>query len=99
MKHLRTLRLIALLAILAAGTALAATHDPDGDRYVGAGDKGPTKSVLPVETVEVITFEVMPAVHERVEDNTGRDVTYSYVIVQVGGDTMHVDPFRFNRIR
>jgi hypothetical protein len=97
MKHLRTLRLGALLAILAIGTAFAATHDPDGDRYVGAADRGPKKSVLPVETVEAITFEVMPEIHQRVEDNTGRTVTYSYVIVQVGGDTMHVDPFRFNR--
>ena len=97
MKYLRPLRLISLVAILAVGTALAATHDPDGDRYVGADDGGPKKSVLPVETVEAITFEVMPQVHQRVEDNTGRTVTYSYVIVQVGGDSMHVDPFRFNR--
>ena len=97
MQHLRPLRLIALLAILAAGSALAATHDPDGDRYVGAAGKGSKKSVLPVETVEAITFEVMPRVHQRVEDNTGRSVTYSYVIVQVGDESMHVDPFRFNR--
>jgi hypothetical protein len=97
MKHRRTLRLGALLAILATGTAFAAMHDPAGDRIVGAGDGGPTKSVIPVETVEAITFDVMPAVHQRVEDNTGRTVTYSYVIVRVGGDAMHVDPFRFNR--
>jgi len=97
MQRHRPLHLIALLTILLAGTALAATHDPDGDRYVGAGGKGPNKSVLPVETVEAITFEVMPRVHQRVEDNTGRSVTYSYVIVQVGDESMHVDPFRFNR--
>ena len=97
MKHPRTVRLLALLAILATGTALAATHDADGDRYVGAGDQGTTTSVLPVETVEAITFEVMPTIHERVETNSGRSITYSYVIVEVGGDEMYVDPFRFNR--
>jgi hypothetical protein len=97
MTYPRPLRLLSLLAILAAGSALAATHDPDGDRYVGAGDAGATESVLPVETVEAITFEVMPQIHQRVEDQTGRTVTYSYVIVQVGGDSMRIDPFRFNR--
>ncbi|MDF1521658.1 MAG: hypothetical protein P1P87_02415 [Trueperaceae bacterium] len=97
MKQLRTLHLIALVAILAIGTAFAATHDPDADRYVGAGDQGPAKAVLPVKTVEAITYEVMPQVHRRVEENTGRSVTYSYVIVTVGGEQMAVDPFRFNR--
>ena len=97
MKHPRLLRWIVLLAVLATGTALAASHDPSCDRYVGGHGRGPGKSVLPVETVEAITFEKMPRVHQRVEDNTGRSVTYSYIIVQVGGDSMRVDPFRFNR--
>jgi hypothetical protein len=96
-KQARLLHLLVLLTIVAFGTAFAATHDPDGDRYVGAGDEGAKTSVLPVETVETITFEVMPQVHQRVEDATGRSITYSYVIVQVGGDEMSVDPFRFNR--
>jgi len=97
MTHIRSLLIAGLIATLTLGTALAATHDPDGDRYVGAAGKGPGESVLPVETVEAITYDVMPQVHQRVEDNTGRTVTYSYVIVQVGDDTMAVDPFRFNR--
>ena len=97
MQRHRPLDLIALLTILLAGTALAATHDPDGDRYVGAGGKGPNTSVLPVEVVEPITYTVMPAVVENLESVTGREVTYSYVVVQVGDESMHVDPFRFNR--
>ena len=97
MKHFRILPLLALLLVLAVGSGFAATYDPEGDRFVGAGDEGAKKSVLPVETVEAITFGVMPRVYGRVEDNTGESVTYSFVIVQVGGDVMHVDPFRFNR--
>jgi hypothetical protein len=94
---LRTLPILALLSILAAGSAFAATHDPDGDRYVGAAGHGPQTSVLPTDVVEEITHTVMPEVHARIEDNTGRTVTFSYVIVQVGDESMAVDPFRFNR--
>ncbi len=90
-----------LVTTLIAGNALAQTydaqHDPDGDRYVGSDGLGPDHAVLPIDTVEPITYETMPTIHQQVADNTERDVTYSYVIVSVGDESMTLDPFRFNR--
>ena len=101
MTRLRAILTAGLLATVIAGNALAQTyeahHDPSNDRYVGTDGRGPGKAVLPKETVERITFDVMPVIHQRVANNTKRNVTYSYVIVQVGDESMAVDPFRFNR--
>jgi hypothetical protein len=92
-----TLISLAAAAALLCGAAFAETYDPSGDRYVGAPDRGPTKSVLPIETVEYVTYVKMPEIRQRIERNTGKSITYSLVFVQVGPDVMAVDPFRFNR--
>ena len=89
--------LTTLCLSLALATALAAEHDPAGDRYVGGKGKGPGKDVLPIEVVEPITYELMSANAENLEAVSGKGVSYSYVYVTVGDQTMAVDPFRFNR--
>jgi len=95
--HARTTLIALAAAALLSGAALAETYDPSGDRYVGAPDRGPTQSVLPVETVEYVTYVTMSEIRQRIERNTGKSITYSLVFVQVGPDVMAVDPFRFNR--
>jgi hypothetical protein len=96
-RHRSTLLIALVTGVALMTSGLAATHDPDGDRVVGPMRLPTCQASLPVDVVEPITYGTMADNADRLESVTGRDVTYSYVLVTVCGETMAVDPFRFNR--
>ncbi len=96
-----TLTLIVLVCLLsssawAQGTA---THVAENDVYIHIpGSGGETAGqVLPVETLDRVTFTIIPRVHTKIAQSTGSDIEYHYIRICGGEYCVAVDPFTFNK--
>ena len=92
--------LVLLLALVGCQedvtTLDAAGYNPEDDVYIMIGGQviEDATSVLPVDLIGELAFELQEGTHENITDASGAEIDYYYIWVCLADACIPVDPFR-----
>ena len=97
MKYRQQLHRKAVLLVIGLVFGNAALAGGESGVTVNAPLAQPVTNPLPVNQVGTTAYNTQEGVHSAITATTGVIVPHSYVVIKVNGQSVPVDPFRFNR--
>ena len=76
-----------------------AGYNPEDDVYIMIGGQviEDATSILPIDLIGELAFELQEGTHESITDVSGAEIDHFYIWVCLGDACIPVDPFRVSR--
>lgn len=89
---------LALVGCQEDATLGAVDYDPENDIYLIVGGQiiEDATSILPVDLIGELAFDLQEGTHESITDVSGAELDYYYIWVCLADACIPVDPFRFD---